>query len=244
MPTRSSRRLAGSIAIELLLAASVFAVGPEYQAGAAMAGPANAPVKALVLADRRGHRAAIVEAPFTVTRAVSDFAGARLLESYGLDRAGLLLRGVASGAPRPADLVSAVAAALGMLAPATVRYGDGALSVTSAGGRCLAVMRADASLTFDGCGSGLLVRGPIRSALQFVEPAHGLVRRNVAPPSHPVQAIALGKQVTILALGGEVPPGSFAAQDRIVASFANDAAPLPGTPEIAAAIRHVLARVR
>ena len=105
-------------------------------------------------------------------------------------------------------------------------------------------MRADASLTFDGCGSGTLVRGTIRSALQFVEPAHGLLRRNVAPPSYPVQAIALGKRVTILALGGEAPPGSFAARDRIVASFANDAAPLPATPQIAAAIRQVLARVK
>jgi len=105
-------------------------------------------------------------------------------------------------------------------------------------------IRMIASLTFDGCGPGSLVRDPIRSVLQFVEPAHGLLRRNVAPPSYPVQAIALGKQVTILALGGEAPPGNFAARDRIVAPFANDAAPLPGTPEIAAAIRQVLARVR
>jgi hypothetical protein len=249
MPTRSSRRLAGCIVIELLLAAGVPAVDFEFKAGTAAA----AQVRALVLEDRHGNRAAIVEAPFAITRAISDFAGARLLESYGLDRSGLLLRGAPAGAPQTPppidDLVTAVAAALGKLEPAAVRYGDEGLSVTTPDGRCVAVFRPDASLTFDGCGSGSpvrtsLVRGPIRSAFRMVEPSHGLLHRDGGPPSHPVQAIAIGKGVTILALGGEVPPARSHAKGVIVAPFANDTAPLPDTPEIDAAIRQVLARVR
>ncbi|SPE29869.1 conserved hypothetical protein [Candidatus Sulfopaludibacter sp. SbA6] len=244
MPTRSSRRLAGSIVIELLLAAGVPAADLEYKAGGAAAGQAKGLVRALVLEDRRGNRAAIVEARFAIPRAVSDFAGARLLESYGLDRAGVLLRGVSAAPPQTDDLFTAVAAALGKLEPAAVRYGNGALSVTSADGRCVAALQLDASLTFDRCGAGGLVHGSIRSAFQFVEPAHGLLQRDAAIFSYPVQAIAIGKQVTILALGGEVPAGRFRAKGLMVASFANDAAPLPDTPEIDAAIRQVLARVR
>lgn len=248
MPTRSSRRLAGSIVIELLLAAGVAAADLEYKAGAATAGQAKGLVRALVLEDRRGNRSAIVEARFAITRAVSDFAGARLLESYGLDRAGVLLRGVSAGAPQADELVTAVAAALGKLEPAAVRYGDGTLSVTSPDGRCVAALQPDASLTFDRCTAGgptiAIVHGSIRSAFQFVEPAHGLLQRDAAIFSYPVQAIAIGKQVTILALGGEVPAGKFRAKNLIVVSFANDTAPLPDTPEIDAAIRHVLARVR
>ena len=58
MPRRLSRRLAGCIAIELLLAAGLWAA--EYQAGVATAGQA----KALVLEDRRGGRAVFAEADF------------------------------------------------------------------------------------------------------------------------------------------------------------------------------------
>jgi len=241
----------------LLLAAGGLAVDFEadfeYQAGAAAAGQAKAPVKALVLEDRRGNRAAIVEAPFAVTRAVSDFAGARLLDLYGLDRAGVLLRGMPAAArqtpPRTDDLVTAVAAALGKLEPAVVRYGDGGLSVTTPEGRCVGALRSDASLTFDGCGAGgpvrtSLVRGPIRSAFQIVEPAHGFLKRDAAPPSYPVQAIAIGKGLTILALGGEARAAGFPAKGVMVAPFSNDTLALPDTPGMDAAIRQVLARVK
>jgi len=249
MPTRSWRRLAGCIIIELLLAAGGLTADFEYQAGAAAAGQAKALVKALVIEDRRGNRAAIVEAPFAVTRAVSDFAGARLLDLYGLDRAGVLLRGMPDAAApqtpqRTDDLVAAVAAALGKLEPAVVRYGEGGLSVTTPEGRCVAAFRPDASLTFDGCGAGGPVRGPIRSAFQIVEPAHGLLQRDAGPLSYPVQAIAIGKGVTILAVGGEARAAGFHAKGVMVASFSNDTLAPPDTPGMDAAIRQVLARVK
>ncbi len=240
MPRRSSKRLAGCIVIELLLAWGALSADAEYKAGAAATGL----VKALAIEDRRGNRAAFVEARFAVTRAVSDFAGARLLEAYGLDRSGVLLRGVSAGSPQTDELITAVAAALGKLEPASVRYGNGALSVAYPDGRCIAALAPDASLAFDRCGVDDLVRGPIRSAFQMIEPAHGLLEREAAVLSYTVQAIAIGKQVTVLGLGGEVPAGRFKAPGRIVAAYANDTAPLPDTPEIDAAIRRLLARVK
>jgi len=44
---------------------------------------------------------------------------------------------------------------------------------------------------------------PSGAAFQMVEPMHGLQKRGEAVRSFPVQAIALGRQVTILALSGE-----------------------------------------
>jgi hypothetical protein len=240
MPRRSLRRLAGCIVIELLLAWGALAADAEYKAGAAAAGP----VKALVLEDRRGNRAAVVEARFAVTRAVSDFAGARLLKAYGLDRAGVLMRGVSAGAPQTDELITAVAAALGKLEPASVHYGNGAMSVALPDGRCIAALAPDASLTLDRCGAGDPVRGPIRSAFQMIEPAHGLLARDATVPAYPVQAIAVGRQVTVLGLGGEVPAGRFRAPGRIVAPYANDTSALPDTPDVESAIRRVLGRLK
>ena len=240
MPPRLSRRLAGCIVIELVLAPLGFAADFEFKAATTISGEA----KALVLEDRRGSRAALVEARFAVTRAVSDFAGARLMQFYGLDRAGVLFRGVSSGEPRRDDLVTAVAAALGKLEPAAVRYGDGRLSVVSPDGRCVASLSPEGSLDLDRCREGAPVHDAIRFALQTFEPSHGLVQREATIPSYPVQAIAFGKQVTILGLPGEITVRTNKANSVIVVPFANDDIPLPAGPETEAAVRKVLARVK
>ena len=64
-----------------------------------------------------------------------------------------------------------------------------------------------------------------------------------AQRAYPVQAIALGRRATILALGGDVPASQFHAPGIIVAAFSNDTAPMPDDPRVAATIRQVLARV-
>lgn len=240
MPTRSSRRLAGCIVIDLLLAPGWFAADFEYQAGTAVFGKA----KALVVQDRRGHRAVIGQAGFGVTRAVSDFVGARLLQKYEVDRAGVLVRGLPQGTAQPEDLVTVIGVALGRLEPAAVRFQDGTMSVTTRDGRCLATFAADASLAFDHCAGGDLVRGAIRAAFQMVEPEHGLLQRNAAPLSYPVQVIAIGKQVAILGLGGSVSPAAFQSKGVIVAPFSNDIAPPPANVVIQAAVRQVMKRIR
>lgn len=240
MPKRFSRRLAGFTAIELLLVTGLGGAGYEFQAGTASVGR----VKALALADRRGHRAVIAQAEFPVTRAVADFAAAQLMKAYDLDRAGILLRGASAGEAAPADLVTASAAALGKLEPARVLHGSGSLSVTTPDGRCRAAVSADGALAFEGCrGGGKPARGPIRMAFQMADLTHGLQQRRDPLRAYPVQAIALGKLVTILALGGSTPAGLFRSPGIIVAPFANDTMAMPDDPRVHAAIRQVLARV-
>src|ERR1035441_7853829 len=86
MRKRSSRKLAGCIAIELALAmAAGFAA--DYRAGAAASGSA----RALVLEDARGTRAVFTQTEFPITQALADFAAAQLLRSLDLERSGLLL---------------------------------------------------------------------------------------------------------------------------------------------------------
>jgi hypothetical protein len=247
MPRRSSRRLAGCIAIELALAiglwaADLWAADAGYRAGMATAGQS----KALVLEDRRGGRAVFAEADFAVTQAVSDFVAARLLQSYELPRPSLLLRGAGGIGLRPVqpdDLITAIGAAMGSMEPASVRFNGAVVSVTS-GGTCLAALAAGASLTFDQCTAGAAVRGPIRAAFQMVEPTHGLLQRTDPWRAYPVQAIALGKQVVVVALGGDSAlPREFAAQGLLFAPHANDSAAPPDDPHIREAIRQVLSRV-
>jgi len=249
MPTRSSRRLAGCIVIDLLLAPGWFAAGFEYQAGTASFEKA----KALVVQDRRGHRAVIGQAEFGVTRAVSDFVGARLLQKYEVDRAGVLVRGsvlvrgLPTGLAQPEDLVTAIGVALGRLEPAVIRFHEGTMSVTTRDGRCLATFTPE--LAFDHCVGGDLVRGAIRAAFQMVEPEHGLLQRNAVPLSYPVQVIAIGKQVTILGLGGAVSPAGFQSpgfqsKGLIVAPFSNDSGTPPADVVVQSAVRQVMKRIR
>jgi hypothetical protein len=237
--------------IDLVVAAAGLAA--DFKAGAATEGAA----RALVLEDRRGTRAVFVQAEFAVTQALADFVAGRLLKAYELDRAALLLRGTGRGPAQPEDMVAAVNTALGKLEPAAVRFDGRTLSVTGPDGRRRATISAEGALGFEGLGEGAgegwgegsgegaQVRGPIRAAFQMVEPAHGLQQRTDPVPAYPVQAIALGKQITILGLSGEtsLPPG-IGKKGLIFLPHANgDSAP-PEDERILAGIRKVLARVQ
>ena len=237
MPRRSSRRLAGCIAISLLLPAAA----ADFQAGIATAGVA----KALVLQDRRGGWAVFAEADFEVTQAVSDFVAARLLQSYELPRPSLLLRtsGAAHQPAQPEDLIASVSAAMARLDPAQLVYDGSTLSVT-ANNRCLASLGPGTFLTIDRCKDGLSVRGTIRAAFQMVEPTHGLLQRSDPLRSYPVQAIALGNRPVVMALGGaSTLPSEFAGKGLLFIPHANDSAAPPDDPRLREAIRRVLSRV-
>jgi len=229
MPARSSRRLAGCIAIELLLAAGLPA--GDFRAGAATAGQA----KAVVLEDRRGARAVFAETDFEITQPVADFVAARLVDTYDLPRASLLLRGSGLRPAQPGDLMTAIAAALGTLAPAEIRSNAANLAVTIAG-HCRPII--------GDCGVGASVHGRIRAALQMVEPTHGLLQRAEPPRAYPVQAIALGKDLVIVALSGPSQlPREFATKRVLFVPHANDSAAPPDDARIREAIRQVLSRV-
>jgi hypothetical protein len=63
--------------------------------------------------------------------------------------------------------------------------------------------------------------------------------------SFPVQAIALGKQVTVLALSGEAAlPEGVNPRGLIFAPFSNEAAAAPQGARVRAAVERVLARVK
>lgn len=224
MSIRCWKRLAGWLIINAALAAT-----PEYRAGTALAGS----VKAIVLQDRNGGRAVLAEAGFPVTRAISDRVAAQLAKEYLLDRASLVLGGTGTQDARPEDLFTAIAAAMGALEPAKVFYNGTLVSILSADGRCLATIPSGP------CAGGRAVNAPIRAAFQIVEPPHGLQQRGTQVVSYPVQAIALGKIVTVVALSGE---GQYAGgKGVLVISHANDVM-TPADPS--AAIRQILARMR
>ena len=86
---------------------------------------------------------------------------------------------------------------------------------------------------------------PSGAAFQMVEPMHGLQKRGEAVRSFPVQAIALGRQVTILALSGEAAlPEGVNPRGLIFAPFSNEVAAAPRDARVRAAIERVLARVK
>jgi hypothetical protein len=241
MRKRSSRKLAGCIAIELALALTA-GFAADYRAGAAASGSA----RALVLEDARGTRAVFTQTEFPITQALADFAAAQLLRSLDLERSGLLLHwsGIGARPEQPDDLLAAVGAAVTALEPAEVRYGHRSLSV-AAGDRCLGNLGPDGALSFAGCTDGATVTGGIRAAFQMVEPAHGLQKRGETVRSFPVQAIALGKQVAILALSGEAAlPEGVNPRGLIFAPFSNAAAAAPQDARLRAAVQRVLARVK
>ncbi len=244
MRRRSWIRLAGCIVIDLLLAVALSAAG--YKAASAGAGTA----RVLALEDPQGTRAVLVQTEFRITRQVADLVSAQIMKTYDLDRSGILLRWSGFGArpPQPDDVLAAVDQAFAKLEPAVLRYTHRGLSVS--GGEefehCLGSLTPDATLNFEGCWKGgAEITGGIRAAFQTVEPAHGLVRREQSVASYPVQAIGLGKVVTILALSGEAPfPEGINPRGLIYAPFSNDAAAPPKDARVAAAIERVLARAR
>jgi len=233
MSTKFWRRLAGCIAIECCLTA---APKPEYRAGAARSEHA----RVVVLEDRRGFLAVFAEADFPVTRDVADLAAVQLVKLAGLDRAGIVISGTGPALPESGDIVAAAAKALLSLGPATISY-DGGISVRTESGDCLATFYP---VQFDGCRAGEAAHGPIRAVFQMVDVPHGLQARGDVAPGYPVQAVAIGKAATVLALGGDVAAGNFTAPGRIVVPRANDAIAAAPEDVIEKAVAAVLRRVR
>ena len=127
---------------------------------------------------------------------------------------------------------------------AEVRYGHRSLFV-AAGDRCLGTLSPDGGLASGGCADGAAVAGAIRAAFQMVEPEHGLQKRGQGVRFFPVQAIALGKQVTVLALSGEAAlPEGVNSRGLIFAPFSNEAVAPPQDERVRAAVERVLARVK
>ncbi len=241
MFTRWLKRLAGCTAIELAAAAVLLAASPEYRAGTASAGLA----RAVAIEDSRGSRAVIVQAAFPIALQVSDVAAAELMRAYGLERGAILLRGTGNGAPQVQDPLTAAAAALGSLKPARLLSTGQTLAILGQSDVCLAQLMTDGAFAAEGtmCGGRTLVRGPIRTAFRMVDLSHGLLQRNETGRMYPIQAIAFGREITVLGLGGEPPAGAFAAPGLIVAPLSNSNAPYPGDNGIQSMVQETLKRV-
>ena len=232
MPRRLSKRLAGCIVIEFLLAGGAVASAAEYRTGFGRASL----VQAVALEDRRFQRAVIVSAAFDIPLAVADHIAAQAIQRFGLDRAALLLHSTGAGSPAPDDALNAIGAAVSDLHPGTARFNGQGLTVRSEDDACVTVLAADASFRECTTHDGALLRGPIRSALKIVDLNHGLQTRTGPPRSFAVQAIALGASVVLLAA-----PSNFlqASPGRILAG----SPAVEGGSEVTAAIQEVLARV-
>jgi len=243
MRKRFSRRLAGYTAINLALVTALAAA--DYKGGLADSGTAWA----LALEDSRGVKAIFAQAEFRITQAVADLVAVQIIRQYNIDRAGLLLHwsGIGARPAQPGDLVAAISQAINAMAPATVRYAHRGVSVWAGEGeRCLATLSPDGALGTEGCWKdGAEISGGIRAAFQMVEPAHGLQRRGEIARSFPVQAIGLGKVVTVLAMSGEAAiPEGVNPRGLIFAPFSNESSPPPRDARMAAAVQRVLARAR
>jgi len=222
---------------------AIAALAGDFRAGAASVGSANA----LVLEDARGNHAVFTQTEFRITQALADFVAARLQVELKLERPGMLFHwsGIGARPEKPDELIAAVTTAYSALEPVEVRYGHRSVSV-AVGERCVANLGPDGALASGGCSDGALVSGTIRAAFQMVEPAHGLQKRGDMVRSFPVQAIALGKQVTILAMSGEAAlPEGVNPRGLIFAPFSNEAsAAPPRDARVQAAVTRVLARVK
>src|SRR6185503_11759232 len=106
-------------------------------------------------------------------------------------------RGTGTKPANPDAILAAVAAALHNLEPVTVMYDGVTISIRSGNQDCRA------ALPRGPCAAGNPVRSPIRAAFQIVEPDRALQKRGETRAQYPVQAIALGKEAFILALGGD-----------------------------------------
>lgn len=226
------RRLAGCIVIECCLTA---APRPEFRAGAA----ASEHARAVVIEDRKGYRAVFVDADFPITRDIADAAAAQLVKAGGIDRAAIVITGSGPSMPQAGDIVDAAARALLGVDRATLSF-DGVLSVRNEAG-CIATLYP---LRFDACREGAAVHGPIRAAFRMVDVPHPLQTRDASPRAYPVQAVSIGKVVTVLALGGNLPAAQYAAPGRIVVTGANDSRAAPDPAVVDAAVAQILKRVR
>lgn len=205
-------------------------------------------VRALAIEDAHGTKAVFAQAEFRITQQVADLVSVQVMKQHGLERAGILLRwsGIGARPAQPDDLVAAIDQALTAVAPATVRYAHRGISVLGEDEGCIGSLSPDANLSFDSCWKdGTAIAGPIRAAFQMVEPSHGLERRGERVRSFPVQAIGLGKVVTILALSGEASmPEGVNQRGLIFAPFSNESAAAPRDARLAAAVQRVMARAK
>ncbi len=212
------------------------AAPPEYRAGSA----GSQHVRAVVVEDRRGYRAVFAEADSAITRAASDFVAAQLVKRYEMDRAAIVISGGAAGAADPAEILGTIEQALGRLQAATLAISD-VISLRGPGGVCVASLHP---VRIDGCREGAPVHGTIRAAFRMIDVPHVLQGREALSRAYPVQAVAVGRQATVLALGGKAPVERFAAVGRIVVPFANDDGPWPESARVDAAVAGVLKSVR
>lgn len=216
-----------------------------YKAAAASVNTA----RALALQDAQGHVAILAQAEFRITQALADQVAVQIMKQYEIDRAAILLRwsGIGNRPPQPDDLLEAITEAVALVKPAVVRYTHRGLSVESAEDEaCVASVGPDGNLGITGCWKdGTEITGEIRAALQMVEPSRGLLRRGETVHAYPIQAIGLGKVVTILALSGEAAmPEGVNPRGLIFAPFSNESAAPPHDSRVDAAVQRVLARAR
>ena len=204
MPTKSLRKLAGCIVIELLCGWAACAADYQFKAAYSNYGQA----KALAIEDLRGHRALIVTGAFSIPLSIADLIAASAIKEFNLERPNLLIRSVASGDPKPVDARTAIGTALGALQPAILIYGNGRLTVSSYDRRCQVGISEQAS--FESCNTpvGDTVRGQIRAALRLVTLPHPLQsREDAAPQPVAIQAIAIGPVVILSAPSNLAQPG-------------------------------------
>ena len=141
--------------------------------------------------------------------------------------------------------MTAITDAVNALEPVEVRYGHRSLSIV-AGDRCVGTVSPTARSPPPAAPMAPPITGGIRTAFQMVEPAHGLQKRGENVRSFPVQAIALGKQVVVLALSGPAAlPEGVNPRGLIFAPFSNEAAAAPQQDErVRAAVQRVITRVK
>ncbi len=232
MLTKSLRRLVGCIAIELVCAFAAHAADFEFQVGYATYGQA----KTLAIEDRRGNRAIITTVAFSLPLSVSEMIAAQVMADHKVERSGLLIYSVASGGPAPAEARTAILAALGMLDPGYLVYGNGRLTVFTYGGRCLIALTSEASLEPCTVPNGDSVHGTIRAAYRVVETSHGLQTRDAGIHSVAVQAIAIGNRLKILSA-----PENFAQPNKNLILAVTP--PIGDDPKVADAVGQVFLRV-
>jgi len=231
MRKRSSRRLAGCIAIELLFGLAAAAADSAYRAGGAVFGHA----RVLALVDRQRDAAVIVNVDFRAPLEIADQIGALAAKTHGLDRSAILIHSTGEGDPAPQDALTAISAALSTLAPAAVRFGVTGLMASTAAG-CTLVSR-DSQIGTCSAMEGDAVLGPIRSAFRVVDLTHGLQTRGVAPRYATVQAIALGETVLMVSAPANL---VSSASGRIVAELP----PMDPDARVAEALAAVIARAQ
>jgi hypothetical protein len=214
----------------LFFLAALAGGAPPYEAGMArLAGNAAA----MVVRYRAEPPLALVTLETgELPRGLADLIAARLEKEYDIPRANVLLHYAANGpavsdaASQAGQVVDLVGAALARFEPAALRWSSDfrttALKVTAQDGHTRAVLLGrDGGLVLQEGDTPLAlppfqpVTGPLRAAFQAAGLA-GLQARGAPPRLCPVQALAFGRELAVVALGGDAPAGLRA---RIAAEY-------------------------